>query len=210
MDWQKAKDLPIGHVWHHADLAKHFPAIMGGVAFPGRRPGFAIVAGLRDPMGLREVHVLDEYDSADLSELLRACSALAEKYRVRERGEFRWVGDNRKVAVRTLLAEMDHGPQIASTRILEMEAPYQYMMSKLKEYLTGDKKTLFLRGSRVAEMMGEIRPDEVPYLEFGDFPAIEALAFVVKALHEEAENIAWDLHHLDYSEPEPVHWQDWG
>ena len=116
MDWNEAKELPVGHLWTQTDLYQHFDAVCGGLAFPGKRPGFAVVAGLKtsikeeeievctppDPRSPRWggrtgsvksttkiecVYLLAEFESWDLGALLHQCKALGAQYS-RRPGEF--------------------------------------------------------------------------------------------------------------------------
>jgi len=47
MDWQEVKDRPLGYPWQTGEVCQCFEAVRGGVAWPGKNPGFAVVAGLR-------------------------------------------------------------------------------------------------------------------------------------------------------------------
>ena len=73
MNWQQVKDRPLGYPWQTAELCHCFEAVRGGVAFPGKNPGFAVVAGLRRLRGdnIHEVCLLDEVESDDMGALLR-------------------------------------------------------------------------------------------------------------------------------------------
>ena len=103
MKWNEAKELPIGHTWHDNDLVRHFELVRGGVAFPGKKPGFAVVVGLRTKLqddtwagfspSRHTVHVLDEYESWDPGELLRQCVVLTMKYGASFMQDFDWIGD---------------------------------------------------------------------------------------------------------------------
>jgi hypothetical protein len=181
MKQQTLTDIPLGQTWTQDNLKAAFQVVWGGLAYPGKRPGFALVAGLRR-QNESEVHVLDEYESTDLGDLLRRCRSLGEKYRVNYGlPEFLWWGDNQLTSALPLMREIGfdyprHSP------ILDMEQPYSYMMAKLHEYLNRVNKQLVLRGSKVAVTLTDIKPEDVSYLEFGAYPDVEALAFVVTAL----------------------------
>ena len=200
MDWEQVKDRPIGHVWEHGELERHFAAVEGGLAFPGKRPGFAVVAGLRPfkEQGHYEIHVLDEVESPDLGELLRACHGLIAKYHIRmmERELFCWHGDTRNTAALTLIHTIN-GNRPRETRlqitwaypVLNVGQPYAFMLTRLKEYLTADRKQLYLRGSRTQHTLTEVPPDELAELALGDFPPVEALSFAVMGLRNRADRI---------------------
>ena len=68
---------------------------------------------------------------------------------------------------------------VCSTQMLDMQRPFQYMLPELKRLLDKDRRQLFLKDSQVTNYLSEIEPSEIAALEFGDFPAIEALACAV-------------------------------
>jgi hypothetical protein len=209
--WDQVRDRPIGHVWERAELRQYFEAIAGGVAYPGKRPGFGVIAGLRPIRGegQYEIHILDEVESADLGELLRLCRGLIPKYQTGE--EFCWYGNWKNTAAETLIHELnsrekDHAAdlRILSSPILDMETPYSFMVARLRQYTTEGEKSLFLRGSQTATHLTDIQPEEIFELPLGSFPAVEALAFVVEGLRAEADSIFWDRQHPP--EREPIDW----
>ena len=156
MNWEQAKDLPIGHVWDHRDLGKHFQVVAGGLAYPGKRPGFAVVAGLRPVHyeGQYEIHVLDEIESPDLGELLRLCRGLTPKYHRPPSPDeyFLWFGDYRNTAAQALIRDLNSPTSrfptfdlcIRSTSILNMATPYAFMVAKIREYTVSVRPTPFL------------------------------------------------------------------
>lgn len=214
MNWQEAQELPLGHTWPKEDLIEHFVATGGGLALPGKNAGFAVVAGVRtigsrgDPV--YEVHILAEHESWDMKALLRQCRAMGRQYNIGRldvgRAEriwdvpFDWYGDGKNTSALAVVDELNrqaagpdsrryYGPNtlcLQSTPLLDWEHPYPAMLSELKDYLRKDHKQLHLQGSTVEGYLGEIKPDEQADLEFGAFPAIEALMFVTQALRDEA------------------------
>lgn len=71
------------------------------------------------------------------------------------------------------------GFYVCLSRLLEMERPYEYMLPTLKALLDKDRRRLFLKDSRIIPYLGEVKPDEIPFMEYGEYPAIEALTFAV-------------------------------
>lgn len=218
MNWEQVKDLSIGHVWDHRDLWKHFRLLAGGIAYPGKRPGFVVVAGLR-PIYIErhyEIHVLDEVESPDLGELLRLCRGLIPKYHDPASPDelFRWFGDWQNTAAQTLIRDLNdvgssprmHDLDIQSTPILDMETPYAFMVARLREYTREGQKTLHLRGSRVTSSLTEIPQGELSELAFSSHPAVEALAFVVEGLRGQAEYIWYEMTHPHDDGETPVDW----
>ena len=215
MTWEQAKNLPIGHVWHHLDLWKYFAAIAGGVAYPGKRPGFAVVAGLRPVENERyhEIHVLDEAESSDLGELLRLCHGLIPKYHGLPDQRFGWFGDWENTAAQTLIRDVNGAggaPQstdldIQSSPVLDMEAPYPFIVARIHGYTLDKQKMLHLRNGLLESRLRELPLDGLSELPFGSYPAAEALAFVVEGLREEAQRL-WNAMAHPHDHYENVNW----
>jgi hypothetical protein len=206
MEREELGTLPLEHPWTAETLRNHFAAVMGGVAYPGRRPGHAIVAGLchsRDEDDF-EAHVLQEAESPDLGELLRACRGLGKRYRPAgmPRNElFRWAGDGEHVGANRIIWRLNEEPDfkydqltVQTTTLIDGPQPYLSMLAMLWEYTRPGRKRLYLHNSKAAFAMNDIPPDEVADARVGDFPAVEALAFVVDGLR------SW----LDYRPTEMV------
>ena len=68
-------------------------------------------------------------------------------------------------------------------------------MSKVATMLHPDRKRLFLRGCTVETSLNEINPEEISELRFGEFPAIEALAFAVIGADKLVETAQFDYHY---------------
>ncbi len=171
------------------ELKTRHKQIYGGVAWPGKHPGFAVVIGMDHERHFdnHDIYLLDEFESSDIRELVRQCSALDYKYQPAI-----WIGDTRNDAADRFITEINrelHSAEnlqahrryfhICSTQILDMQHSYQYVLPELKRLLDKDHRQLFLKDSHVINYLSEIDPSEIPTLEFGDFPAIEALAFAV-------------------------------
>lgn len=194
MEREELRTLPLDHPWTPEALRENFAAVMGGVAYPGRRPGHAVIAGLCPPRDKDdfEAHVLAEAESRDLGDLLRACRALGRQYRLAgtlRHEPFRWIGDGKHVGANEILwrlnkeAERGAAPlSIETTTLIDGPQPYLAMFATLSEYVKPDRKRLYLHGSRAALAMNEVPPDEVADVRLGDYPAVEALAYVVDGL----------------------------
>lgn len=196
MEREELRNLPLDHPWTPKSPREHFAVIYGGVAYPGRRPGHAVVAGLLPPEAKDdfEVHVLSETENEDLGALLRECRGLASRYRlpgmwVKE--PFRWIGDGKHAGANRLMWKLNDEAQsgrgrdqitVESTAIIDTPQPYLSMLTLLREHTEGARKTLYLHGSRVVHAMTEIPRDEVADTKLGEYPSIEAMAFVVDAL----------------------------
>ena len=52
--------------------------------------------------------------------------------------------------------------------------------------LREESRQLFLKASRILADLSVIVPDEVPFMEIGEYPAIEALTFAVCELKDDS------------------------
>jgi hypothetical protein len=195
------KTAPIGHTFSYRELRNQCSAVWGAVAWPGRRPGFAVVVGLDHKLHLdnRDVFLLEEFESCDVRRLVRQCGALDLKYHISLHRSYsldapdRWIGDYKHDAASRFIQERneelqrvhgrnDQGRQFSldSTSMLDMEKGlYSYILPQIKELMHPERRRLFLKDSKVANYLGEIEESEITELERGSYPAIEALAFAV-------------------------------
>lgn len=194
MEREELRTLPLDYQWTREALRDHFAVVAGGVSYPGRRPGHAIVAGLCEPRDRAdfEAHVLAETESRDLGDLLRACRALGGQYRragMLRQETFRWLGDGKHVGANEILWRLnkeagnagDH-LSIETTTLIDGPQPYLTMFATLSEYVKPDRKRLYLHNCKAALAMTEVPADEVADARIGDYPAVEALAFVADGL----------------------------
>ena len=87
---EELKEAELGREFDIRQLQVCCRAIYGGVAWPGKRPGFVVVLAMaRDRQtGEWEIYILDEFESSSYREILRHCEALNSKYEPEM-----WVGD---------------------------------------------------------------------------------------------------------------------
>jgi len=135
----------------------------------------------------RDVYLLDEFESADTRALVRQLGVLEFRY-----GPLKWLGnyDNRAAAgfLRELNAERSNqGITLHWSPLRDMEVPYAYALPNLKKLLGASQRQLFLKNSRVTDYLSNVKPDEVPLMKWGDYPAIEALAMAVMALRDDKD-----------------------
>jgi hypothetical protein len=180
------KTAPLGHVFSPEELKQQCKVIYGGVSWPGKRPGFAVIAGMSYDRHFDnyDIYLLDEFESAYIREIVKQCGVLDFKYEPRA-----WYGDNRNDAADKFISEMNDEFvssdenyryfSVYSTRILEMENLYPYILEIIRELLDESRRQLFLKESRILGHLSNIEPLDASGLEFGDYPAIEALAVAV-------------------------------
>jgi hypothetical protein len=179
---------PLGHTFTDRELETQCRIIVGGIAWPGKRPGYGVILA-RDarefwPGG--HLILLDEVESWDLGDLIRRCLALGIKHKPRH-----WYGDHQNAAAgRFLLNHRTTGQlkdfHILPSSVLDMPQAYPYMLATLKGLLHEDSRRLFLKGSKILADLGAIVPEDVPFMQIGEYPAIEALSFAVAELADDA------------------------
>lgn len=168
---------------------KKYSKIYGAVAWPGKRPGFAVIIG-QTKLG-RNLVFLDEIEEADLRKLIHACGAFDFFFRPEL-----WLGETKNAAAEKFIREMntEHIREKAAGQrnfkmrrspVLDMKNAFDYIYPSLKELLVKDQKRLFLKESKLQGYMFQPQESEIASIEFGDFPAIEALAFAVIELDRE-------------------------
>jgi hypothetical protein len=173
-----------------------YRTICGAVAWPGKKPGFAVIVGQkREP--LRELVCLDEAEDSDMRELIRACGGFDYFYRPDA-----WLGDTENRAARQFMREMNAenrrnkacGRAFALRRspVLDITNTFDYIYPTLKKTLAEGQ--LILKESKLKDYMLQPQADDLSSVEFGDYPAIEALAFA-----------ALELERVRESRPRPTH-----
>ena len=195
----------LGHPFNLGELEEHFQAVWAGVAWPGERPGFAVVVGLDRKRHFDgcDVILLEEYESFNIRQLVRQCGALDLKY-----APTRWIGDRKNDAASRFIQEMNsecretdrhefaagHGQftmnwresatdgrrfSLSSTPLIEMQDLYPYIVAQIAELTHKDRKQLWLKDGKAAAYLEPIQIGQTAELERGSFPAIEALGFAV-------------------------------
>ena len=188
------KTTKLGRTFTPDELTEHFKAIYGGVAWPGKRPGFAVVLGMgHDKVcGHYSIYLLDEFESMHLLKLIRQCGALDFKYR-----PSRWIGNPKHGSADRFIQEMNQESQtrpecpeearrfyVSSTWLLEMEPLYPYLPDTIQDLSNENCRQLYLKDSRVLNYLRGIEESEIATLEIGDYPSIEALAFAAIGLRD--------------------------
>ena len=192
------RTIELGHAFTYIELSIHCRAVWGGVSWPGKRPGFAVVIGMdyKPHFDSHDIFLLDEYESFDLRKLVRQCGALDVKYGISLRGGYgpapgRWVGDFKNDAASRFIFEVnaeqhrdgsEQGREpfnLTPTLMLEMENLYSFLLPQLKDFLTADHRQLFLKDSKIVGYLSEIEDAQISELLPGEYPAVESLAFAV-------------------------------
>lgn len=185
-NFNQIRELPINATYDHLMPTPDRRYIYGGVAWPGKRAGFAIIVLMDDKphFDSHDVCVLAEFESYSTREIVRQIGVLDNTYM-----PDRWIGDNRNDAadafVRELQKDGDRDRRRSKlmfvyTSMLEMEYFYRYALDEIKRLTQKERKMLYLKESAVIRYLSEIIDEEmITELKHGDYPAIEALAYAV-------------------------------
>jgi hypothetical protein len=175
------RDAPLSEALDEQELRRRYKQIYGGVAWPGKEPGFVVIIGCSHLARSEhyDIFLLTEYESHDLRTLVRQCGALNHRY-----APDRWLGDKLNDGADKFLMELNHDPSeprlsICPSMIREMEQPFPYILSTLKNLLNPEHRQLFLKDSEVLGRLSAVEPSEIMEMQWGDYPSIEALSFAV-------------------------------
>ena len=123
--FQDLKTAKLGQTFGCREMKNCCKAIYGGVSWPGKRPGFAVVVAMdiRQHFDSHDICLLDEFESFRTRDLVRQCGALDLKY-----GPKRWIGDWKNDAADHFISEMNNEFErqrfrfcLSSSEMLDME-----------------------------------------------------------------------------------------
>lgn len=186
--FEQINELPLGTLYEDLGKTPDRRYIYGGLAWPGKRPGYAVVI-LMDSEPYLEGHkicLLAEYESYSVRDLVRRIGVLDHTYM-----PDRWIGDNRNDAadkfVKELCKDGDRDRRRSKlmfvyTSMLEMDNFYHYAIWEIKRLLDDKRRMLFLKDSLIKNYLAAIEHEEICDLKYGDYPAIEALTYAVITL----------------------------
>jgi hypothetical protein len=185
-NFDQIRELPINATYDHLMPTPDRRYIYGGVAWPGKRAGFCVIVLMDDKphFDSHDVCVLAEFESYSTRELVRQIGVLDNTYM-----PDRWIGDNRNDAADAFVKELQQDGDrdrrrsklmFVYTSMLEMEYFYRYALDEIKRLTQKERKMLYLKESAVLRYLSEIIDEEmITELKYGDYPAIEALAYAV-------------------------------
>ena len=188
-NFELIKELPINEPYEHLTKTPDRRYIYGGVAWPGKRAGFAVIVLMDDRQHFdsHDVCVIAEYESFSTRDLVRQIGVMDDKFM-----PDRWIGDNRNDAADKFIRELQKDGDrdrrrsklmFVYTSMLEMEYFYRYALDEIKRLTQKERKMLYLKDSAVIRYLADIIDEEmITELKYGDYPAIEALAYAVITL----------------------------
>jgi len=185
------KTADLGDTISHLELINQCKAIWGGVSWPGKRPGYAVVIGMGqephfDSYDTYDTYVMDEFECDRLPTLIRQCGVLDKKW-----CPDCWIGPPENDAADLLIQETkdrfsEGSFSLTPTILTEMDSLYPYIVGKLDELTHPERKRLWLKGAQAGSYLSSLDEAEesIAELGLGDYPALEALAFVVIELRD--------------------------
>lgn len=167
---------------------EEYRRIVGGLAWPGVKPGFAVVVaeGHEDPASrLRPYYVLGEAEERGMAELFLRCLLLGMRWKISE-----WYGQADNIPMMTIVGRLS---EQVSRRGMKGEINIQYAPFIEKpdcfRYLTDllygrmNSKTLIIGDDKLLSVyLFNLRHEERVSASPEDFPAIAALGFAVAYL----------------------------
>ena len=184
--FEEVKNSELGQTFLRKDLLSCTKATYAAVAWPGKRQGFAVVIGV-DPhrhFNGYDIYLLAEFESPSVRDLVRQCGVFNYGYSP-DKFIGDWKNDAADKFIRELNDEQGHNGQrlkITITPMLEMEHFYPFALNEIRRLLDKDRRMLFLKTSKIINYLSDIEEDDIASLDFGEFPAIEALTFAVVSL----------------------------
>ncbi len=171
------------YIFHDRRLSFH--RIWGGFAWPGDKPGFAVIVGetLEKGPGGYGRHVLAEVESFHANELVAGAIKLKE-----ESGANNFWGrnDEADTAYLTMYNKRSYESGLPYFDVLSANGPEDdsivYQVNVLRDCLEPKKKSLFMFAESVLPGYLLELPQNVHQLTNVQYPAVAALGYVVSAL----------------------------
>jgi len=174
----------IRHEWKRHD----FRRIFGGLAWPGERPGYAVVVGeSRFPaVGTKNYHcyLIAEVEEQNLQSLISWCAELAGIYSVQN-----FYGRQHTPCIQYLNVRNSTAREKGLPAFHISYAPYseeesiEYQLNILMERLSNEYQTLHLhRESKLPGYLTEVPANRISNATESQFPAVAALGYAVSAL----------------------------
>lgn len=182
--------MSIEHFPHSEDLK--YRKIVGGISFPGIRPGFIVIVGELRQVTDRKFILLDEYESFDVENLIVRAAALDLYYKPEK-----WVSGELDKATTKLLMENNRQLsqpgsrrlRIVPSRIVGLEDEmFRYVYPKLKKIAGENGELDISKGKMLLNYLSLPQDSEISTVRLGDYPSIEALCFATMELAEDVKH----------------------
>jgi len=173
------------------DTKNKYRRVVGGIAWPGIEPGFAVVVGedadRDDEMDTCHYRVLAEKEEQDIDQLLAWCEMLEINSRV----GWTWYGNPKnKPAMAFVWPRRDKLEKVGRRILSIASAPYvdnpkgfEFSLNLLRRRLKADHKTLHLGDeSKLPTYLTALASTDLKDANAEDHPAVAAIGYAVAAL----------------------------
>jgi hypothetical protein len=175
------------HFSHEQD--RLYKRVFAGISWPLTRPGYiCIIAELIQPTE-HLYNLLDEYEDFDYEQLISRAGALDYFYRPEK-----WLSGELDKATKKLLLEANKQPdhrlgsrklKILPSRLKGLgDELFRYVYPRLKRMSGPEGELDISKGKLLLNYMSLPQDNEIATIGYGDFPAIESLAYAVMELEE--------------------------
>ncbi len=180
--WNKYEDSII---FRCSESQREYQRIVGGMMWPGKQPGFAIVLGqARWPnpqTKVPDLWICAEKQEASVQDLLAVCARWMKDYCCDK-----WYGHRDDFGMGRILCRFNetrprHPVQVIPAMGEEEQDELQFYVDLIRIAISSSKKVLQLHGSTLGEKMMEMDPD-YHKKDCTDYPAIAALGFALSAM----------------------------
>lgn len=182
---------PSGHTFYK-DADRRYSRIIGGIGWPGAKPGFIAVVGedyhAADLQGkIRHLRILVEVEEQDPGRLFQKAVDMGGRFQIEK-----FVADVENAAMLSLLADFNKNLDGAGRLILydaSFASDFMYHVSLIKSCASPQSKTLhFGDKSLLRDYLHEVIVDDVNKRKASDYPAIMALGFIVSYIKSHPRN----------------------
>jgi len=168
----------VGDYFEHTESGKRFRRIVGGFAWPGKKPGFAVAVGEElepDPnTKTRHLWVVGETEDFNVENLSRRAAEFLKIYHVEA-----FYGNSKIEPMVRLLRYS--GLSLREAPYADNEHSFRFYVATIQGYLEPEKYLHFGESSKLPGYLLEANPENAPQDAEG-FPAIAALGYAVSYL----------------------------
>jgi len=169
----------VGHYFEHTESQRKFRRIVGGFAWPGKKPGFAVAVGEEfdpDPTTKkRHLWVVGETEDFDVQNLSRRATEFKQIYYVEA-----FYGDSTIEPMMQLLRHS--GLSLREAPYADNEHSFLFYVSTIQGCLKPEKYLHFGDNSKLPGYLLEVKPEDTPSPDAEAFPAIAAIGYAVSYL----------------------------
>ena len=169
------------------ETEERFSRILGGLAWPGKNPGFAVVVAeeleIDKTLNKRHYLILAEYESQSLSDLTRRSAEFSVNFCAHP-----FYGDEKKRWAMDILRKSGAGLYITAAPFIDDPTAFEGYLLTIRELTHPTQKRLhFGSKSQLPPLLAALNPNDIATtakVAFKRYPAVAALGFAVSALED--------------------------